>query len=106
MGKKYHKLVWQKAKTETESYFRQDRWSWIGGGIAAIVSGVLATYIQIQSNETVMAIWWLAILSVVAGTVLGLSVFVIALYMWNGIWAIPERMYQEKEANYYTWNDV
>ena len=103
----YHKMVWKAAKSETELYFRSDWKAWVGSVITGIVSGCFAAYFPKLLGEPMPNII-VTIIGILFGTIFGLAIFVIALYVWNGLWVISAKLFRKKEieANKYTWNDV
>jgi hypothetical protein len=104
----YHKMVWQKAKEETESYFNSDWRSWMGSIITGIATGTFSFWWTNLLGDTSMIHPLVAIIIIAASTLFGLAIFVVGLWGWNGLWNIPATLYRKKEseANKYTWKDM
>ena len=107
-NKKYHVLVWETAKKNTEFYFKSDKWAWIGSVITGIATGIYTTILFHVWSGGEMYPLTVSIVGIVFGTVFGLAFFIVILWGWNGFWIVPTKLYREekRKADRSNWNDV
>lgn len=108
-ARKYHNFVWKTAKQDTESYFYSDFRNWIGNIISGIGSAVIIPYILDiwKGGEMTLPFLYQVILALFSG-VFGFAVFVVGLYLYNGVWLVPAKLYRKKEsqATLPSWEDI
>lgn len=108
-ARKYHNFVWKTAKQDTEAYFYSDWRNWIGNIISGVGSAVIIPYILDiwKGGEMTLPFFYQVILALFSG-VFGFAVFVVGLYLYNGIWLVPANLYRKKEteANLPSWSDI
>jgi hypothetical protein len=97
-ARKYHNFVWKTAKQDTEAYFYSDWRNWIGNIISGVGSAVIIPYILDiwKGREMTLPFFYQVILALFSG-VFGFAVFVVGLYLCNGIWLVPANLYRKKE---------
>ena len=55
--REYHQKVWRAAKLDTESYFKSDKWAWVGSIITGIATGLYTTILfrvwSVEANVSI-----------------------------------------------------
>jgi len=100
MEEKYNSLVWQRAKKDTQEYYRTDRRSWVYNVWSSIIVAVIAPIVY---GEMGLIMPEQLVQSIVAGVASGVIFFGlwragVFVHFW---WTAHEKLYRDMEAEAY-----